>query len=87
MSLRAVVYSKVTKMKLMLYDSDPNNARMRMKYNTFHSMNPMYGREKTFQINPVQQCKISFQMPTQTITYQMTMLYVSFSNTSTISKI
>ena len=48
MFLRAVVYSKVTEMKLMLYDSDPNNARMRMKYITFHSMNTMYGRERKF---------------------------------------
>ena len=48
MFLRAVVYSKVTEVKLMLYDSDPNNARMIMKYNTFHSMNPIYGREREF---------------------------------------
>ena len=48
MFLRVVVYSKVTEMKLMLYDSGPNHARMRMKYITFHSMNPMYGRERNF---------------------------------------
>jgi hypothetical protein len=48
MFLRAVVYSKVTEVKLMLYDSDPNNARMIMKNNTFHSMNPSYGRERKF---------------------------------------
>ena len=46
MFLRAVVYSRVTEVKLMLYDSDPNNARMMMKYNTFHSMNHIYGRER-----------------------------------------
>jgi hypothetical protein len=48
MFLRAVVYSKVTEVKLVLYDSDPNNARMKMKNNTFRSMNPMYGRERIF---------------------------------------
>ena len=48
MFLKAVVYSKVTEVKLMLYDPDPNNARMRMKCITFRSMNPMYGRERKF---------------------------------------
>jgi hypothetical protein len=62
MFLKAVVYSKVTEVKLVLYEFDPNNARMIMKYNTFHSMNPIYGREKIFQINSVLQCTISFQM-------------------------
>jgi hypothetical protein len=45
MFLKAVVYSKVTKVKLVMYDSDPNNARIMMKYNSFHSMNPSYGRK------------------------------------------
>jgi hypothetical protein len=48
MFLKAVVYSKVTEVKLMMYDSDPNNARIMMKYNSFHSMNPSYGRERKF---------------------------------------
>jgi len=48
MFLRAVVYSKVTEVKLMLCDSDPNNARMIMKYDSFHSMNPIYGKERKF---------------------------------------
>jgi len=46
MFLKAVVYSKVTEVKLMVYDSDPNNARIMMKYNSFHSMNPSYERER-----------------------------------------
>ena len=65
MFLRVVVYSKITEVKLMLYDSDPNNARMIMKYNTFHSMNPIYGREKIFQINPVLQCNAQFPFKCQ----------------------
>ena len=48
MFLKDVVYSKVTEVKPMLYDSDPNNARIMMKYNSFHSMNPSYGRERKF---------------------------------------
>ena len=32
----------------MLCDSDPNNARMMMKYDSFHSMNPIYGKERKF---------------------------------------
>jgi len=48
MFLKVVVYSKVTEVKLMMYDSDPNNARIMMKYDSFHSMNPSYGRERTF---------------------------------------
>jgi hypothetical protein len=80
MFLRAVVYSKVTEVKLMLYDSDPNNAKMTMKYNTFRSMNPMYGRERKFSksISKVQ-CTISIQMSMQTIINQMKILYVSLS--------
>jgi hypothetical protein len=74
MFLKAVVYSKVTEVKLMLYDSDPNNARIMMKYNTFHSMNPIYGRERKFskstQYYNAMQCSISFQMSMQTIIYQ-----------------
>jgi hypothetical protein len=74
MFLKAVVYSKVTEVKLVMYDSDPNNARIMMKYNSFHSMNPSYGRESIFQINlntTMQvQCSISVQMPMQTIIYQ-----------------
>jgi hypothetical protein len=37
----------------------------------------VWEREKIFQINPKLQFTISFQMSMQTITYQMTMLYVS----------
>ena len=48
MFLKAVVYSKVMEVKLMMYDSNPNNARIMMKYNPFHSMNPIYGRERQF---------------------------------------
>jgi hypothetical protein len=75
MFLRAFTYSKVTEVKLMMSDADPNNARIMMKYNSFHSMNPSYGRErKFFQINlnttKQMQCSISFQMPMQTIIYQ-----------------
>jgi hypothetical protein len=69
MFLRVVAYSKVTEVKLMLYDSDPNNARMIMKYNSFHSMNPIYGRERKFSKSTLNyyaqfpfkcQCKQSF---------------------------
>jgi hypothetical protein len=49
-----------------------------MKYITFRSMNPMYGRERVFQINLELQCKIFFQMPMQTIIYQMKILYCVF---------
>jgi hypothetical protein len=49
-----------------------------MKCITFRSMNPMYGREKVFQINLELQSKISFQIPMQTIIYQMKMLYCVF---------
>jgi hypothetical protein len=48
MFLKEIVYSKVTGVKLMMYDFDPNNARIMMKYNPFPSMNPSYGRERTF---------------------------------------
>jgi hypothetical protein len=48
MFLRAVVYPKVMEVKLMLCDSDPNNARIMMKYDSFHSMNPIYGKEREF---------------------------------------
>jgi hypothetical protein len=51
---------------------------LQMEYITFRSMNPMYGREKVFQINLELQCKISFKMKMQTITYQMTILYCVF---------
>jgi hypothetical protein len=72
MFLKDVVYSKVMEVKLMMYDSNPNNARIMMKYNLFHSMNPIYRREKqVFQINlnttMQMQCSISFQIPIQTI--------------------
>jgi hypothetical protein len=73
MFLRAVVYSKVTEVKLVVYDSDPNNARITMKNNTFHSMNPIYGRERENfpnQLCTTMQCTISFQMSMQTIIYQ-----------------
>jgi hypothetical protein len=80
MFLRAVVYSKVTEMKLMLYDSDPNNARIRIKDNTFRSMNPMYGRERKFS-RSTQYYNAKFPLKCKH------KLYVSFSNTSTISRI
>jgi hypothetical protein len=74
MFLIAVVYSKVTEMKLVLYESDPNNARIIMKYNTFHSMNPIYGRER--ENCPNQPCTTMQQFPfkcqMQTIIYQRT---------------
>ena len=67
MFLKAVVYAKVTEVKLMMYDSDPNNARIMMKNDSFHSMNPSYERESIFQINlntTMQvQFSISVQMP------------------------
>jgi hypothetical protein len=65
MFLKAVVYSKVTEVKLMLYESDPNNARMIMKYDTFHSMNLIYGKERIFQINLVLQCDAQFPFKCQ----------------------
>jgi hypothetical protein len=89
MFLRVVVYSKVTEVKLMLYDSDPNNARMIMKDNTFHSMNPIYGRER----------KLSKSTQYYNATHNFLSdvnannhlskdnLYMSFLNTSTNSKI
>jgi hypothetical protein len=59
-----------------------------MKYITFRSMNPMYGRERKFSKSVSElQCTISVQMSMQTIIHQMKILFVSFSNTSTISKI
>jgi hypothetical protein len=62
--LKAIVYSKVTEVKLMMYDSDPNNARIMMKYDSFHSMNPSYGRERTFSKSThVLQCKCNAQFP------------------------
>ena len=48
MFLKDIVYSKVTEVKLILYDSNPNNARMMMKYDSFHSMNPIHGKEREF---------------------------------------
>jgi hypothetical protein len=66
MFLRAVVYSKVMEVKLMLYESDPNNARMMMKYNTFHSMNPIYGRERQFSKSiSILQCNAQFPFTRQ----------------------
>jgi hypothetical protein len=38
----------------------------------------VWEREKVFQINLELQCKISFQMPTQTIIYQIELLYCVF---------
>jgi hypothetical protein len=38
----------------------------------------VWEREKVFQINLEVQCKISFEMQMQTITYQMTILYCVF---------
>jgi hypothetical protein len=92
MFLKAVIYSKVMEVKLMVYDSDPTNARIMMKYNSFHSMNPSYGRErKIFQINlnttMQMQCSISFQMSMQTIILAMNNVYMYFPNTSINSKI
>jgi hypothetical protein len=43
-----------------------------MKYNTFHLMNPIYGRERKFpnQLCTTMQCTISFQMSMQTIIHK-----------------
>jgi hypothetical protein len=89
MFLRAVVYSKVTEVKLMLYDSDPNNARMIMKYNTFHSMNPIYGRERKFSKSTMYYNAMHNFLSNVNANNHLSMnnLYVSFSNTSTNSKI
>jgi hypothetical protein len=89
MFLRAVVYSKVTEVKLMLYDSDPNNARMMMKYNTFHSMNPIYGRERNFpNQSQYYNAMHNFLSDVNANNHiSMNNLYMSFSNTSTNSKI
>jgi hypothetical protein len=40
----------------------------------------VWEREKVFQINLELQCKISFKMQMQTITYQMIILYCVFFN-------
>jgi hypothetical protein len=61
MFLKDVVYSKLTEVKLMMYESDPHNARMMMKYKTFHSMNPIYGRERKFSKSiSILQCNAQF---------------------------
>jgi hypothetical protein len=61
MFLKAVDYSKVTEVKLMMCDSDPNDARMIMKYDSFHSMNPSYGRErKVSESTQILQCYAQF---------------------------
>jgi hypothetical protein len=89
MFLKAVVYSKVTEVKLMLYDSDPNNARMIMKNNTFHSMNPIYGRERKFSKSTLYYNAMHNFLSDVNANNHLSNdnLYVSFSNTSTNSKI
>ena len=87
MFLRAVVYLKVTEVKLMLYDSDPNNARIIMKYESFHSMNPSYGKERKFskstQYYHAMHNFLSYVNANNHIS--MNNLYMSLSNTSTNS--
>jgi hypothetical protein len=89
MFLRAVVYSKVTEVKLMLYDSDPNNARIIMKYDSFHSMNPSYGRERKFSKSTQYYNAMHNFLSDVNANNHLSKdnLYVSFSNTSTNSKI
>jgi hypothetical protein len=84
MFLKAVVYSKVMEVKLVMYDSDPNNARIMMKYNSFHSMNPSYGRENIFP-NQSQyynaNAMFSFLSDVNTSNHlSMSNFYMSFSN-------
>jgi hypothetical protein len=89
MFLKAVVYSKVAEVKLMLYDSDPNNARIMMKYNSFHSMNPSYGRERKFS-KSIQYYNATYNFLSDVNAnnhLSKDNLYVSFSNTSINSKI
>ena len=89
MFLKDVVYSKLTEVKLMMYESDPHNARMMMKYKTFHSMNPIYGRERKFskstQYYNVMRNFLSDVNANNHLSKDN--LYVSFSNTSINSKI
>ena len=68
----------------MLYDSDQNNARMRMKCITFRSMNPMYGRERKFSGSTLNyNAKFPFKFQQSLIKWQFSI--ESFSNTATIS--
>jgi hypothetical protein len=89
MFLRVGVYSKVMKVKLMLYDSDPNNARIIMKYNTFHSMNPIYGRERKISKSTQYYNAMHNFLSDVNANNHLSKdnLYVSFSNTSKNSKI
>jgi hypothetical protein len=89
MFLKAVVYSKVTEVKLVLYDSDPNNARITMKNNTFHSMNPIYGRERKFSKSTLYYNVMHNFLSDVNANNHLSKdnLYVSFSNTSINSKI
>jgi hypothetical protein len=89
MFLRVVVYSKVMEVKLVLYDSDPNNARMIMKYDSFHSMNPSYGRERNFSKSTMYYNAMLNSLLDVNANNHLSMnnLYMYFSNTSTNSKI
>jgi hypothetical protein len=76
--------------KLMLYDSDPNNARMMKKYNTFHSMNPIYVRERDNFPNQSQYYNATHNFLSdvnENNHLSKDNLYVSFSNTSINSRI
>jgi hypothetical protein len=89
MFLRAVVYSKVTEVKLMLCDSNPNNARAMMKYDSFHSMNPIYGKERKFSKSTQYYNAMHNFLSNVNANNHISMnnLYMSLSNTSTNSKI
>jgi hypothetical protein len=65
-------------MKLMLYDSDPTMQDENEIYHCSFNESYVWEREKVFQIELELQCKISFKMKMQTITYQMTILYCVF---------
>jgi hypothetical protein len=56
-----------------------------MKCITFHSMNPIYGRERKLSKSTQNyNAKISFQMSMQSITYEMTILCVFFKDFNNI---
>ena len=73
----------------MLYDSDPNNAGMMMKYDSFHSMNPIYGKErKISKSSQYYNAMHNFLSDVNANNHiSMNNLYMSFSNTSINSKI
>jgi hypothetical protein len=89
MFLKAVVYSKVMEVKLMLYDSDPSNARIIMRYDSFHSMNPSYGRERKFSKSTQYYHAMHNFLSDVNANNHLSNdnFYVSFPNTSTNSKI